>query len=333
MGNVASVKILLRYGANVRFQDRNGWTAAHAAAHSGFKEALMVLLRVPELDVNQRDNYGRNLIHWTATVDWVDVVDTVLQLPNPELLRRDKYDNLPRDIAVMCHCWNVFDFLNEEMAKRGIDLSKLRERTTPRSHRVADVPDSVEIAGHCKSTEAPTSQASVSKPSAPKPSTSRSLALDLSLLSRQIDRPKHLVSDQQWDHSKRKSNSYQHKTLRDRLVIASLMPPFSTLRDANRKLTAALNEYKVHTIHGGRVFRKEDLKELVRKMRENFLSEAQKIIYERMMELSPASVVHGHYSNKERARIEREVFDRLVNASLRAYDRESQILMKKMGYS
>jgi ankyrin repeat protein len=61
-GNTASCQVLLRYGASVRLQDRNGRTAAHAAADAGFKDTLMCLLQNDDVDVNQRDHQGRNLM-------------------------------------------------------------------------------------------------------------------------------------------------------------------------------------------------------------------------------------------------------------------------------
>ena len=103
LGNIASLMVLLKTGANIRFQDRNGRTAAHAAADAGFEDALVLLLGAPGLDANQRDNMGRNLVHWVASCEWTNVVATVLQQPDADLMCRDRYG-----ISASRHCVHLF---------------------------------------------------------------------------------------------------------------------------------------------------------------------------------------------------------------------------------
>jgi ankyrin repeat protein len=119
LGNTACCEILLKHGASARLQDRNGRTAAHAAADAGFMDTLTVLVRADDVDVNQRDHQGRNLVHWAATIDCVDVMEEVLQRqPTVEIARRDNMGRMPMDIAFICKCPNVGRFLEREMGLR-----------------------------------------------------------------------------------------------------------------------------------------------------------------------------------------------------------------------
>ena len=120
LGNVASCKVLLKYGASVRFQDRKGRTAAHAAADAGFKDILMQLLQAPNIDVAQKDHQGRSLVHWAASLDWLGVVQTVLSKPGADLTRRDNLGSIPIDIAYGCRCPIVGKFIEGEMTRRRI---------------------------------------------------------------------------------------------------------------------------------------------------------------------------------------------------------------------
>jgi ankyrin repeat protein len=115
LGNVASVRVLLEHGASVRFQDRNGRTAAIAAADSGFQDTLLLLIKASGTDAGQKDNQGRTLVHWAASCDWVDVFDRVLTLPNADLKRKDRNGVKPLGIAVQCGCPNVVNFIIEEI--------------------------------------------------------------------------------------------------------------------------------------------------------------------------------------------------------------------------
>jgi ankyrin repeat protein len=118
LGNVDACCVLVASGASLTLQDRNGRTAAHASADAGFKDALMVLLRSGRVNPNQRDLEGRNLVHWAATLDCVDVMEVIRDTDMPEaveLARRDKYDKMPIDIAFRCRCKHVGQFLAREM--------------------------------------------------------------------------------------------------------------------------------------------------------------------------------------------------------------------------
>jgi hypothetical protein len=142
LGNVESIKVLLSHGATVRFQDRNGRTAAHVAADAGFKDALMLLLDAPGLDVNQSDHFGRTLLHWVASVDWPDVMKDALRQPDADLLRRDRYSRTARDMAFLCRCPSVGTFLDGELARRGFAAQVFRDRydwDSLRDHTVIDL--------------------------------------------------------------------------------------------------------------------------------------------------------------------------------------------------
>jgi ankyrin repeat protein len=120
LGNVSSIKVLLNHGASVRFQDRNGRTAAIAAADSGFKDALLLLIQTAGIDAGQKDNLGRNLVHWAASCDWLDVFVRVLQLPNADIRRKDRYGYTPRRIASQCGSWSIMSFIDRDTKGPGL---------------------------------------------------------------------------------------------------------------------------------------------------------------------------------------------------------------------
>ncbi|KAL4894408.1 hypothetical protein BDV59DRAFT_11113 [Aspergillus ambiguus] len=120
LGHTRCVQVLLNHGASVRLQDRNGSTAAHSAADSGFKDTLVVLLDAKDLDPCQWDHQGRNLAHWAASIDCVDVMQTILtRWPHVDLARKDNLFQLPIDIARVCQCAQVGRLLAVEMEHRG----------------------------------------------------------------------------------------------------------------------------------------------------------------------------------------------------------------------
>lgn len=116
LGNTEACAVLADDGgASLMLQDRNGRTAAQAAAEAGFKDTLVVLLRSRRIDPNQRDVEGRNLVHWVATLDCVDIMEILAGMEGVrvEWARRDKYGKRPVDIAGMCGCKYVGLFLAE----------------------------------------------------------------------------------------------------------------------------------------------------------------------------------------------------------------------------
>ncbi|KAH6627231.1 hypothetical protein B0J18DRAFT_163893 [Chaetomium sp. MPI-SDFR-AT-0129] len=122
LGNTASCRVLVEHGANLQLQDRLGRTAAQVVADAGFRDTTMVLLRSGRVDPNQRDHQGRNLVHWAATLDCVDVMELVLASPGVELARHDSNDAMPIDIAKRCMSARVGKYLSREMQRRGIQL-------------------------------------------------------------------------------------------------------------------------------------------------------------------------------------------------------------------
>ncbi|KAF9891553.1 hypothetical protein FE257_004020 [Aspergillus nanangensis] len=122
LGHTRCVKFFLERGASLRLQDRNGRTAAHAAADAGFKDTLALLLNFRDLDPSQRDHQGRNLVHWAASIDCVDIIETIIRKwPDVDLLRKDNTFQFPIDIARACECPNVGKFLQREMERQGAD--------------------------------------------------------------------------------------------------------------------------------------------------------------------------------------------------------------------
>lgn len=107
LGNTDCCASLLAGGANLRLQDRLGMTAAQAAADSGFKDTLMLLLQTGKVDANQRDHLGRNIVHWAATLDCLDVIHEIARANGIRWGQRDNYGKRPVDIAYICQSKHV----------------------------------------------------------------------------------------------------------------------------------------------------------------------------------------------------------------------------------
>lgn len=118
LGNTVSCQVLLRHGASLQLQDRIGRTAPQAAADAGFKDTLMALLRSRRVDPNQRDFEGRNLVHWAATIDCVEIISFLAEIPGVDIAQKDKHGKTPIDIAFICKCPTVGRFLVEKMRTR-----------------------------------------------------------------------------------------------------------------------------------------------------------------------------------------------------------------------
>ncbi|KAH8645771.1 ankyrin repeat-containing domain protein, partial [Xylariales sp. PMI_506] len=121
LGNTSSCLALLHNGASTQLQDRIGRTAPQAAADAGFKDTLIALLMHGDVDPNQRDIEGRNLVHWAATLDCVDVIQRLAAVPGIELARRDKHGKMPIDIAYICKCPTVGRYLSSQMRALGLN--------------------------------------------------------------------------------------------------------------------------------------------------------------------------------------------------------------------
>ncbi|KAI1861556.1 hypothetical protein JX265_009523 [Neoarthrinium moseri] len=117
-GNTVCCRVLKSHGASSIVQDRNGRTAAQAALDMGFKDTIAALLDYSDVDVNQRDHQGRNLVHWAASLDCLDIMQRVVGFPGADLYRRDNMSLMPVDIAFRCSSARVGRFLSEEMHRR-----------------------------------------------------------------------------------------------------------------------------------------------------------------------------------------------------------------------
>ncbi|KAF4468392.1 ankyrin repeats (3 copies) domain-containing [Fusarium albosuccineum] len=129
LGNVASCQALIEGGASLTLQDRLGRTAAHGAADAGFKDALMLLLNSGRVDPNQRDIERRSLVHWAATLDCVDAMELISQMPGVKLDQQDCYGKTPIDIAFICQSKYVGLFLADKTPHLNVYSWDLMYRT------------------------------------------------------------------------------------------------------------------------------------------------------------------------------------------------------------
>ncbi|KAM0422158.1 hypothetical protein ACHAPD_000601 [Fusarium lateritium] len=120
LGNFYSCQALIQGGASLTLQDRLGRTAVQAAADAGFKECLILLLESGRVDPTQRDIEGRSLVHWIATLDCVDAMEMVSEMPGAKLDQRDRHGKTPIDIAFICKSKYVGMFLAEKVPHTNI---------------------------------------------------------------------------------------------------------------------------------------------------------------------------------------------------------------------
>ena len=59
----------------------------------------MLLLQSGRVDPNQRGIEGRNLVHWAATLDYVDAMELISEMPGVKVDQRDRYGKTAIDIA------------------------------------------------------------------------------------------------------------------------------------------------------------------------------------------------------------------------------------------
>lgn len=120
LGNYNSCQVLIQGGASLTLQDRLGRTAVQAAADAGFKECLILLLESGRVDPSQRDIEGRSLVHWVATLDCVDAMELVSEMPGAKLDQKDRHGKTPIDIAFICKSKYVGMFLAEKVPHTNI---------------------------------------------------------------------------------------------------------------------------------------------------------------------------------------------------------------------
>jgi len=59
----------------------------------------MLLLQSGRVDPNQRGIEGRNLVHWAATVDYIDGMELISEILGVNIDQRDRYGKTAIDIA------------------------------------------------------------------------------------------------------------------------------------------------------------------------------------------------------------------------------------------
>ena len=125
LGCTESCNVLLDAGASARLQNRMGRTAPQEAADAGYNDTLLALVRrADQLDVNQRDHLGRNLLHWAATFDCPNVMRILCDIPGAELTRRDNQGKMPIDYAWVCQCPEVGKLLSQALVLRFPDAPR-----------------------------------------------------------------------------------------------------------------------------------------------------------------------------------------------------------------
>ena len=65
-GELATVELLLKHGANPKYRDLDGWSAVHWAAEEGHSDVVLLLLTAGSNNVNAVSSYGTSVLHCAA---------------------------------------------------------------------------------------------------------------------------------------------------------------------------------------------------------------------------------------------------------------------------
>ena len=95
--NVEDLRDLLRYGADINFQDWNkvAQTALHAAAQFSHPEVAKLLLAHPEIDVNLQDKGKHTSFYISCGREDSSVFHLVLKDPRVDVNLADQCGNTP----------------------------------------------------------------------------------------------------------------------------------------------------------------------------------------------------------------------------------------------
>jgi ankyrin repeat protein len=99
-GNISKVKEDIFRGANVDFQDDNGWTALHFASQEGHIEIVRLLLE-KGANPNLHDIHGNGPL-WTAIMNSsgkLGIIELLLDA-GADSAHKNKYDRSPIDIVL-----------------------------------------------------------------------------------------------------------------------------------------------------------------------------------------------------------------------------------------
>jgi ankyrin repeat protein len=89
-GHKVVVDLLLRIpDVDLNARDNDGQTALSRAAENGHNAVVDLLLRIPNVDLNARDNDGQTALSRAAENGYEAVVDLLLRIPNVDLNSRD----------------------------------------------------------------------------------------------------------------------------------------------------------------------------------------------------------------------------------------------------
>ncbi|KAJ5776455.1 uncharacterized protein N7511_001466 [Penicillium nucicola] len=81
-GNLPTARLILEYGQDPNYRDRDGWSAIHWAAEEGHLEIVRLLLNAGA-DPNVVSSYGTSPLHCAANGGHVSIVSLLLQRADP----------------------------------------------------------------------------------------------------------------------------------------------------------------------------------------------------------------------------------------------------------
>ncbi len=120
MGDLVALKQLHADGKDLNASNQFGESLLHMACRRGNVSILSYMLREAHVRVNQRDDFGRNILHdacWTSTPN-LDIMDELLEFVNPLLmLSEDVRGSTPFDYCRRDHWAEWIKYLSERKEK------------------------------------------------------------------------------------------------------------------------------------------------------------------------------------------------------------------------
>jgi hypothetical protein len=133
MGDLTTLKRLHAEGKDLNASNQFGESLLHMACRRGNVSILSFMLREAKVRVNQRDDFGRNILHdacWTSTPN-LDIMDELIEFVDPLLmLSEDVRGSTPFDYCRRDHWKDWVQYLSERKETLEARIQQIERQAT-----------------------------------------------------------------------------------------------------------------------------------------------------------------------------------------------------------
>ena len=127
-GNLEGVKAALKSGADVNAMDEDGYTGLMLAISFNHNSVVALLLKTPNIDVNQKNNWGAFALNNAVYNSNIEALKLLLDFPSIDVNIVDNYGNS----LVGCHKLDVLKLLLSHQGLSSLTLNqKQKNGATP----------------------------------------------------------------------------------------------------------------------------------------------------------------------------------------------------------